>query len=137
MPSKHLVAALVLAALAVIPACARVKATRPSDKPMSASQRLKKNLTEGATLLSMYAHNHKGKYPDSLEDLREVSPYYREIMVDPKTGRPFVYVGAGLTLGDEHKALLVAPNAKGDGGLAVTVEGKLRGARRKDFKRAQ
>lgn len=137
MPSKRLVTILALVALAVIPACARIKAKRPSDKPMSMRQRLKRNLTEGATLLSMHAHNHKGKYPKSLEDLREISPYYREIMVDPKTGRRFIYVGAGLALGDDREALLIAPNAKRDGGLAVTVEGKLRGARRKDFKRAE
>ena len=137
MPSKRLVTALALATLIVIPACARDKAKRPSDKPMSVGQRLKKNLTEGATLLSMYAHNHRGRYPDSLVDLREISPYYREVMIDPKTGRDFVYVGKGLTTRDDREALLIAPNARGDGGLAVTVEGKLRGARRKEFRRAE
>jgi len=137
VPSKHAVMALALAALVVIPACPKVKAKRPSDKPMSARQRLRKNLTEGATLLSMHAHNHKGKYPDSLDDLREISPYYREVMIDPETGRRFVYVGRGLTVRDDREALLIAPNARGDGGLAVTVEGKFRGARRKDFKRAE
>ena len=113
--------------------CAQWKARRPSDKPGSLQDQLRKRLTEGAVLLSMYAHTHEGNYPDSLEDLKEVNPYYREITADPRTGKQFVYVGKGLRLTDDPRALLVAVDEKGDKGLAITVEGKFRRMRRRDW----
>ncbi len=83
------------------------------------------NLAEGALLLTMYAHNHKGRYPDDFRLLGEINPFYSELLCDPETGKPFIYLGKGLTIRDADKPLLVAPDPAGARGSAVTVEGDL------------
>ena len=88
-------------------------------------------------LLSMYAHRHEGRYPESLAALREVTPFYKDVMVNPVNGKPFVYVGAGRRLTEDKKVLLIAPDDDGKGGQAITVEGKIRSAKSRDYEQGK
>ena len=118
-------------------ACASQKAKRPDHQPKSSKEQLESNLIQGATLLSMYAHSHEGRYPESLPALREVTPFYKDIMVNPVNGKRFVYVGRGLRLTDEKKVLLIAPDDDGRGGTAITIDGKIRSAKSRDYEQGK
>ena len=127
----------VLVAVCGAGACAAQKAKRPDHKPKSPKEQLESNLIQGATLLSMHAHQHEGRYPESLAALREVTPFYKDVMVNPVNGKPFVYVGSGLRLTDDKKVLLIAPDDDGKGGKAITVEGKIRSAKSRDYEQGK
>ena len=127
----------VLVAVCGVGACASQATKRPDHEPKSPKEQLESNLIQGATLLSMYAHSHEGRYPGSLEAIREVTPFYKDIMVNPVNGKRFVYVGGGLRLTDDEKVLLIAPDDDGKGGTAITVDGKIRSAKSRDYEQGK
>ena len=115
-PPPHAPAAPLLLALLLLAGCA---AQPPKPKTRRG------NLAEGALLLTMYAHEHQGRYPDDLRPLGNINPFYAELLTDPATGEPFIYVGKEMTIRDSHRPLLIASDPDNLEGTAVTVEGNL------------
>ena len=109
---------LVLAAIIVL-LITIIVPIRERRRQSLAAKRCPGHLRAIAQVLRLYAKDHDGMYPQTLDELATMKMFTREIISCPVTGKPFIFLAAGSearSLGDEDPIVYEPPEYHGGEG---------------------